>query len=170
MRRTSLLLLTLLAGCSFLSGYIITFTTQDEASVDPATSTLDFVVSAPALAYISAVECEGSKDLDLLPVLTDDMKVQTAFNLPLTALVGQLPGTECDVTVTAFDQTTTSNARATLSVVIAGEVATVDVSTETETSTETDVTEETPALEDSTMGTETEVQTQLEVETDATAQ
>lgn len=126
MRITNFIPLALvLASCSLLSAYSITFTTLDGAVVDPATDTLDFVISSPALAYISAVECSGSEDLDLLPILTDDMKAKTAYNLPLTALVGQAPATKCDVTVMAFDQTTTSNSRSTISLVIVGEAVPV---------------------------------------------
>lgn len=151
MRRASFLLLGLLTGCSLLSAYTITFTTPEGTVVDPAVNTLDFVISAPALAYISAVECEGSKDLDLLPVLTDDMKVQTAYNLPLTALVGQLAGAECDITVTAFDQSTTSNSRATITVVMAGEPVVEEEEAVEEETVEEPVVEETPVVEESTI-------------------
>ena len=150
-------LLALLTGCSFLSAYTITFTTVDGASVDPAVNTLDFVVNAPVLAYLSEVDCEGSEDIVLLPVVTDDMQVKTAYNLSLAALAGQAPGTECDLTVTAFDQTTTATAKADIELVIAGEVVEVDVSTEEEAAVEI------PA-EEAAVEVETEVTTETSTE------
>lgn len=120
-----LILLSLFFGaCSLISPYQITFTTPEGTSVDPATDTLDFVVSAATIAYISEAECEGAEDIELLPVLTDDMVSKTAYNLPLIVLMGQAPASTCTLTVTAFDQTTTSSARAKIDVVIAGEVPT----------------------------------------------
>lgn len=153
-----------LASCSFLSAYNITFTTQDGAVVDPAVDTLDFVISSPALAYISTVDCDGSEDLELLPVLTDEMTVKTAYNLPLTALVGQEPGAECDVTVTAFDNTTTSNSRATIELVIAGEAVVEDEEAEESSEEGEEVTQEMPVLgEEGEDVEETVVETEVEV-------
>ena len=120
MRRLAILSSALLlASCSLIAPYKITFTTPTDSVVDPATDTLDFVVSAATLAYISEVECDGAADIELLPVVTDEMKIVTAHNLALTMLNGA-PGAECEVTVTAFDQSTTATARATTTVVIAG--------------------------------------------------
>lgn len=132
----------LLASCSLVSPYRITFTTQEDAVVDPATDTLDFVVSAPALAYISEVECDDADDIELLPVVTDEMQAKTAHNLSLTMLNGE-PGAECDITVTAFDQTTTATAQAEISVVIFGEPV-----EEEEVVVEEEVIEEEPAVEE----------------------
>ncbi|MEK9160165.1 MAG: hypothetical protein AAB383_05560 [Patescibacteria group bacterium] len=121
MRRLApLSLVLLLSACSLIAPYNITFTTPKDSVVDPATDTLDFVVSAATLAYISEVECDDADDIDLLPVVTDEMGVKTAHNLALTMLNGA-PGAECEVTVTAFDQSTTATARATTTVVIFGE-------------------------------------------------
>ena len=169
MYKLSFLLLGLLTGCSFLSAYTITFTTLDGASVDPAVNTLDFVVNAPVLAYLSEVDCEGSADIVLLPVVTEGMQVKTAHNLSLAALAGQAPGTECDLTVTAFDQTTTATAQASIEVVIAGEL---DVPVVEETPVvEEPAAEETPAevapVEEITSP---EVEAALETETEAAAE
>jgi hypothetical protein len=142
----------LLSACSLISPYTITFTTQDGAVVDPATDTLDFVVNVPALAYISEVDCDGADDLEILPVLTDDMESAAAHNLALTMLNGA-PGSECEVTVTAFDETTTSNARESIDLVIAGgEEEEVE-----------EVEEEMPA-EESTESTDTDGAIMIEVE------
>lgn len=167
MRRLTILASTLLlASCSLVSPYRITFTTQEDAVVDPATDTLDFVVSAPALAYISEVECDNADDIELLPVVTDEMEAKTAHNLALTMLNGEA-GAECDITVTAFDQTTTATAQAEISVVIFGEVAEEEVideeATDEETPTEEDgVTQEMPAPGSDV--DETVVETEVEAE------
>lgn len=147
----------LLASCSLIAPYNITFTTPKDSVVDPATDTLDFVVSAATLAYISEVECDDADDIELLPVVTDEMEVATAHNLPLTMLNGA-PGAECEVTVTAFDQSTTATARATTTVVIAGgdvEEPVVEESTVEETPAEETPVEETPVVE-------TELEAELE--------
>ena len=151
MRRFTILASTLLlASCSLVSPYRITFTTQEDAVVDPATDTLDFVVSAPALAYISEVECDDADDIELLPVVTDEMVAKTAHNLPLTMLNGPT-GSECDITVTAFDQTTTATAQAEITVVIFGELVEEEEVVEDEATVEAEVeaevlpVEETPA-------------------------
>lgn len=144
MRRPAILALSLLlASCSLVSPYRITFTTQEDAVVDPATDTLDFVVSAPALAYISEVECDDADDIELLPVVTDEMQAKTAHNLALTMLNGEA-GAECDITVTAFDQTTTATAQAEITVVIFGEPVEEEEVVEEEEATD----EETPAEEE----------------------
>lgn len=157
MRRLAILSsVFLLASCSLIAPYNITFTTPKDSVVDPATDTLDFVVSAATLAYISEVECDDAEDIELLPVVTDDMAVTTAHNLPLTMLNGT-PGAECEVTVTAFDQSTTATARATTTVVIAGGEVT-EPTVEDTAAVETPA-EETPAVEEPT-----EVETEVEVE------
>lgn len=109
-----------LVSCRLVSPYTITFTTPEDTLVDPVVDTLDFVISAPALAYISEVECEEAEDIELLPVITEDMKVKAAHNLPLTLLNGA-PGSSCEVTVSVFDQSTTATAQASTTVVISGE-------------------------------------------------
>ncbi|MFA6023599.1 MAG: hypothetical protein WC777_00030 [Candidatus Gracilibacteria bacterium] len=151
----------LLASCSLVSPYTITFTTPKDSVVDPATDTLDFVVSAPALAYISEVECDDADDIELLPVITDEMMPSTAHNLSLSMLNGA-PGSECEITVTAFDRSTTATTRSDISVVIFGEPVaeeestveetpvvegTVEVQLESETVVETAPAEEAPAEE-----------------------
>lgn len=167
MRSPAILALSLLlASCSLVSPYRITFTTQEDAVVDPATDTLDFVVSAPALAYISEVECDGADDIELLPVVTDEMQAKTAHNLALTMLNGA-PGAECDITVTAFDQTTTATAQAEISVVIFGEVVEGEVVEEEATDEETPVEEEVVSEEMPAPGSdvdETVVEAEVEVE------
>ncbi len=170
MRRLALLTLpALLAACSLVSPYKITFTTQENAVVDPASTTLDFVVSSAALAYISEVDCDGADDIELLPVVTDEMTAKTAYNLSLEMLNGA-PGAECEIVVTAFDQTTTATATGEISVVIAGEAVETDESTEetTEESTEEAV-EETTVDESTTEDTtavEEAVTTEVEVMVD----
>lgn len=155
MRRLAILSSALLlASCSLIAPYNITFTTPKDSVVDPATDTLDFVVSAATLAYISEVECDDAEDIELLPVVTDEMAVTTAHNLPLTMLNGA-PGAECEVTVTAFDQSTTATARATTTVVIAGG----DIE---EPVVEEPVVEETPVVEEPS---EVEIEVEVELET-----
>jgi len=101
--------LFLLGACSLIAPYSITFTTPNEAVVDPAQDTLDLVVSEPALAYISRVECSGQEAIEILPIVHDGAEPQQAWNLGLEALSGIPAGTLCDVTVGAFDQTTTAS-------------------------------------------------------------
>lgn len=162
MRRLTILASTLLlASCSLVSPYRITFTTQEDAVVDPATDTLDFVVSAPALAYISEVECDDADDIELLPVVTDEMEAKTAHNLSLTMLNGAA-GSECDITVTAFDQTTTATAQAEISVVIFGEVVEEEVTDEEAPTEEDGVTQEMPVPGSDV--DETVVETEVEAE------
>jgi len=147
MRRLAILALSLLlTSCSLVSPYQITFTTPKDSIVDPATDTLDFVTSAPALTYISEVECDNANDIELLPVVTDEMQPKTAHNLALTMLNGA-PGSKCDITVTAFDQTTTATVRAEISVVIFGEPVVEPAVGETPVVEDIPVVEETPAVE-----------------------
>lgn len=156
MRRLApLSLLLLLASCSLIAPYTITFTTPKDAVVDPTSDTLDFVVNAPTLAYISEVDCDDADDIELLPVVTDEMQASNAHNLSLTMLNGAA-GAECEVTVTAFDQSTTATARSSTTVVIAGaeveeaseEEATVEETPVVEADVEvTPVLEETPVVE-----------------------
>ena len=101
--------LFLLGACSLIAPYSITFTTPNEAVVDPAQDTLDLVVSEPALAYISRVECAEQEAIEILPIVHDGAEPQQAWNLGLEALSGMPAGTLCDVTVGAFDQTTTAS-------------------------------------------------------------
>jgi hypothetical protein len=108
----------ILAGCALLSPYNVTFTTRDGSVINPQTSTLDFVVNSPTLAYVSEISCEGSESLELLPVLTDDMEVSKAHNLSLINMAAFADGTKCEVTVTALDNTTTANTRASVTLYV----------------------------------------------------
>ncbi|MEK7146538.1 MAG: hypothetical protein AAB802_05170 [Patescibacteria group bacterium] len=115
----SLSLLTLvLAGCSYLSPYSITFTTQDQKVVNPSSDTLDLVLSDEAMAYISTYKCDEKNEVELLPVVTDEMEVTTVHNLNLKVLESEMDGALCKITVTAFDQTTTANAHNSISLYI----------------------------------------------------
>lgn len=98
----------LFAGCSFVNPYSITFTTPNEAVVDPAVNTLDFVVSQPTLAYLSYVQCGDKEALKLLPVVSETAVPTQAYNLSLDVLKDEAPGTLCRLEVTAFDESTTS--------------------------------------------------------------
>lgn len=145
---TFLSLVLILTSCTLVSPYTITFTTQSEQVVDPAVDTLDFVISSAALAYISEIDCDGADEIELLPVVTDEMEVKTAHNLALTALNGA-PGAECEITVTAFDQSTTASAQAEISLVIAGGTVSepTEETVEESSAEEESVTEETPVEE-----------------------
>lgn len=116
----ALLPLLLLGGCVLISPYTITFTNEPGEVIVPQSSTLDLVVSAPTLAYISGVSCEGAEELDILPVESKEMEVSTVHKLPLTLMEGQPSGAECEVTVTAYDRTTTDTASATIELTMAG--------------------------------------------------
>lgn len=108
MRHAYLLLpVTLLAACSLISPYTITFTNTPESVIDPNSSTLDFVVSAPTLAYISGVSCENAQPMVIYPVASENTEVSTVHKLPLDLLKDQPSGVLCDITVTAYDKTTT---------------------------------------------------------------
>lgn len=165
-----LVLVLFLSSCALVSPYQITFTTQNEQVVDPQINTLDFVVSAPALAYISEIDCDDAEEIELLPVVTDEMKVKTAHNLALTALNGA-PGSECEITVTAFDQSTTASSRAEISVLIAGEeLEEIDDVEEMEEVEILDVTVEEPASIEESAVEEPAVELQIEdAAEDATA-
>ncbi|MFA5792304.1 MAG: hypothetical protein WC897_00340 [Candidatus Gracilibacteria bacterium] len=148
----------LFSGCALISPYTITFTNDNWEVIDPATSTIDFVVSQATLAYISEVSCEGATPLEFLPIVKDSMEVSTVHKLPLTVLEDQAPGVACAVTVTVFDKTTTAQSSASLNVTMAGtkveedttEMAD-DVEATTETTTDgTTATDETPAVEEVT--------------------
>lgn len=114
----SLFSLAFFAACSLVTPYKITFTTPGHSVVDPVSSTLDLALSQPAMAYISEVDCEGSEPMALLPVVNENMATSNVHNLPLTLLETYAPGTECDVTVTAFDQSTTSSASGRISLYV----------------------------------------------------
>lgn len=108
--------LMLLSACSLVQPYSVTFTTQEDAVVNPESDTLDFVLSAPALAYISSYQCEGSEKVELLPVVSEESVAAKAYNLSLVPLVGKQAGSKCEINITAFDQTTTANSSAKISV------------------------------------------------------
>jgi hypothetical protein len=114
----SLLSLAMLAGCSFLAPYSITFTTPAQSAVNPATDTLDLALSQPAMAYISGVDCEGHDPIELLPVVNANMESSNVHNLTLELLDGYEATTECSVTVMAFDQTTTANSSSTIALYV----------------------------------------------------
>lgn len=110
--------LVMLAGCSFLAPYSITFTTPAHSAVDPLVDTLDLALGTSAMAYISEVDCEGSDPISLLPVVNEAMESSNVHNLTLELLDGFEATTECDVTVTAFDQSTTSTTAAEISLYV----------------------------------------------------
>lgn len=112
--------LVLSTGCSLISPYTITFTNTPGSVVDPEFSTLDVVVSAPTLAYISGVSCEGAEPLELLPVVSKDMEVNTVHKLALNLMEGQPAGSDCEVTVTAYDKITTEQSSASIDVKMNG--------------------------------------------------
>lgn len=109
-------MLLVLSACSLVQPYSVTFTTQADAVVNPEVDTLDFVLSAPALAYISSYQCEGSEKVELLPVVSEESVASKAYNLSLTPLMGKQAGSKCEVNITAFDKTTTANSSAKISV------------------------------------------------------
>ena len=112
--------LLLSAGCSLVSPYTLTFTNTPGSVVEPDTSTLDLVVSAPTLAYVSGVSCEGADAIELLPIVQDSSAVSTLHKLPLTAMKGMPEGALCEVTVTVFDPTTTETASNSIAVTMKG--------------------------------------------------
>ncbi len=99
----------LLGACSLISPYSIIFTTPNESIVNPATDTLNLVVSEPALAYVSHVDCDAMEPIDILPIVHEGSLPQQAWNLKLDALDEVPAGTLCKITVGAFDQTTTAS-------------------------------------------------------------
>jgi|GEM_PF-4070062 len=120
MKKTLIALFSLLmlAGCSFLAPYSVTFTTPAHSAVDPLVDTLDLALSNPAMAYISEVDCEGSDPISLLPVVNEAMESSNVHNLTLELLDGFEATTECEVTVTAFDQSTTATTAAEISLYV----------------------------------------------------
>jgi len=110
--------LLFLGGCSFLAPYSITFTTPAQSAVHPLEDTLDLALSQEALAYVSGVDCEGADPIELLPIVNASMKSNKAHNLGLELLDGYEAGTECTVTVTVFDQTTTATTAASISLYV----------------------------------------------------
>lgn len=121
MRHASFLLPVLLLGaCTLISPYSITFTNTPDSVIDPSSSTLDFVVSAPTLAYISGVSCEGAEPLEILPVESKDLEVNTVHKLPLSLLKDQPTGAKCEITVTAYDRTTTDRSSQTIELTMNG--------------------------------------------------
>ncbi|QQR54927.1 hypothetical protein IPG41_07175 [Candidatus Peregrinibacteria bacterium] len=115
--------LLLSAGCSLVAPYTLTFTNAPGSVVDPAVSTLDFVVSQPTLAYISKVSCDGAEPLELLPIVDEDSPVSTVHKLPLTLMKDLPTGAACEVTATVFDPTTTETASASIELTLQGEPA-----------------------------------------------
>lgn len=107
-----------IAGCAFISPYTITFTTQNETVVDPLSDTLDLVVNGDVLAYISTYKCDDASQVDILPIVTEEMSASNVHNLSLALLNDEADGSNCKVTVTAFDQTTTEHASKDISVFV----------------------------------------------------
>ncbi len=107
----ALLSLTVLSACTLLMPYNITFTTPDNAVIDPATDTLDLALNQEALAYISWVQCDDDGPIGVLPTTRDDVPLSKAYNLPLTILATQEIGAECEVEVTAYDRSTTATSK-----------------------------------------------------------
>jgi hypothetical protein len=102
--------LVLMAGCAFAAPYTITFTNTPGEVIDPLSSSIDFVVSGPTLAYISKVNCEGAEGMELLPIVKEGANTSTVHKLPLTVLSGMPEGASCRVAVTVYDPTTTETA------------------------------------------------------------
>lgn len=102
-------MLLVLSACNLIQPYSVTFTTKADAVVNPEVDTLDFVLSAPALAYISSYQCEGAEKVELLPIVTEESTAEKAYNLSLMPLAGQKAGSKCEINITAFDKTTTAN-------------------------------------------------------------
>lgn len=100
-----------LSGCSMLSPYAVTFTTQDESVVDPAEDSLDFVLSVAAYAYISAVSCDDGTNRALAPSFNSTSEPAKVYNLELSALEGVSSGSLCNLTVNVFDKTTSAESR-----------------------------------------------------------
>lgn len=160
--------LLLSAGCSLVSPYTLTFTNTPGSVVEPDTSTLDLVVSAPTLAYVSGVSCEGADAIELLPIVQDSSAVSTLHKLSLTAMEGMPDGALCDVTVTVFDPTTTETASSTISLKMSGEAVVVDEE-ESEEEEETAPEEESsePLVEESVdVSTETTAESPVETPTE----
>lgn len=168
MRRLFTLILPFLFGaCTLVSPYTITFATPDGKVVNPQTDTLDLVISASALAYISEVECDGAEDVELLPVVDESMQAKTAHNLSLTVLNGA-PGSECDVTVTAFDRTTSESAQNSIALVIEGGEEEVTEAAGEEAEDETSIQEGEEINDDEEGADESDVQEQADDEQEST--
>lgn len=140
-------------GCALISPYNIIFTTPNESVINPATDTLDLAINIDALAYISGVKCDGYDSMELLPIVRDDMEVSKAHNLSLGMLDSFEPGTKCEITVTAFDKTTTASAyeRITLHVLEKIEIEEDVEAVESEDTEDAEVTEEAAYCEDGTV-------------------
>ena len=110
----------LLSACTFVTPYQIVFTTPGGAELDPALDTLDFALNNPALGYISAIHCEDSPAFEILPVKQANMNLQLAHNLSLELLEDEEPGTVCEVTVTAYSESTASSSSARIEIVVGG--------------------------------------------------
>ncbi len=107
-----------LGGCTLLAPYTITFTTPSESVIDPLNDTLDLVLSQPAMAYISEVNCQGYDPVTLLPVVSESMKNSNVHNLSLEVLNSYEPATKCELKVSAFDQSTTSSTMESISLYV----------------------------------------------------
>ncbi len=119
-RLLPILSVVLLGACSLLSPYTITFTNTAGEVIDPSSSTLDFVVSAPTLAYISGVSCEGAEALEILPLADKDSEPTTVHKISLGLMKDQPAGAKCEVTVTAYDRTTTDQASGSIELTMNG--------------------------------------------------
>lgn len=138
------------AGCSLVSPYTLTFTNTPGSVVDPSTSTLDLVVSAPTLAYVSKVSCEGADVIELLPIVAEGETTSTLHKLALTSMKDMPQGAACEVTVTVFDPTTTETASSSIALTMNGPKVEDVTSEETPAATDEAIllpAEETPAAE-----------------------
>jgi hypothetical protein len=114
---SALVLMGLLSGCALVQPYSITFTTPTQAEIDPSQDTLDLVVTPASFAAISSFKC-GNETADLFVSVPEDALPKSAYNLSLEMLSEQVSGTECEVTVSAFDKSTNSSSKATLNLTI----------------------------------------------------
>jgi hypothetical protein len=113
MKRIAILSLfaLLLSACGLISPYKITFTTPSESDVNPTVDTLDFATSHSVHAAVVSTQCGDAPAIEYMPVIGEQMTVQTAHNLPLTMLTNEAPFTLCDITVGVFDNTTMSSSQ-----------------------------------------------------------
>lgn len=158
--------LLVLSGCSLVSPYTLTFTNTPGSVVDPTTATVDLVVSAPTLAYVSKVACEGAEDIELLPIVKDASAVSTLHKLSLTAMEGMPAGAACEVTVTVFDPTTTETASSKIKLTMNG-VAVEEFEEREETADTAEATEVEDVLDETMPEPETEVEVETSVETES---
>ena len=114
---SALVLMGLLSGCSLVQPYSITFTTPAQTSIDPASDTLDLVVTPAAFAAISSFKC-GNETADIFVSVPEDALPKSAYNLSLEMLSEQVSGTECEVTVSVFDKSTNSSSKASLNLTV----------------------------------------------------